>query len=416
MMFQKTKFFKKSISLIKNNMKKEMNIKSMSTFNKYSLNDNVKMRLNTDIGIKIRNYATGCPFKGQGGVNPHASTTVTPTTTPIVNTPLVDVPKVDVPIVNTPIIANTPITPISNQSTNVITENIEKIVDTTATTSGWTGPVDYVQMLLEYTVETMNVPFYMAIVGFTVGVRVLISPLSVIAYRNLVFSIKHAPAIRLMTQNIKNSYQTGGEAKELAMREFNRWKKENNYSPLRSFVPIIIQIPVFICVFLAIRRFAYDIQPEEFINGGIAWFKDLSKSDPYWRFPIISAAFSYLTSEVVDATPKHHKGPFRRWITRFAITMGFFVSGWFPCGMQLYWLTANFMTMAINGILYLDPIRKLLGIPSKKEINAIDPPPSDFFRNPFEKDPPTKPAVNPKKAYKLMKQRYKNDNPDQEQK
>ena len=71
---------------------------------------------------------------------------------------------------------------------------------------------------------------------------------------------------------------------------------------------MFIQIPVFITFFFAIRRFAYDIQPEEFLNGGILWFQDLSKSDPYWRFPLLSALCSYATSELVDATPRHHKG------------------------------------------------------------------------------------------------------------
>ena len=87
--------------------------------------------------------------------------------------------------------------------------------------------------------------------------------------------------------------------------------------------------------------------------------------------------------------------------------MGFFVSGWFPCGMQIYWLTSNLMTLLINSLLYLDPVRQIFGIQSKKIVNEIEAPPSNLFGNPLEKEAPPKPFVDPKQAAKLMKQRTK---------
>jgi membrane protein insertase Oxa1/YidC/SpoIIIJ len=167
---------------------------------------------------------------------------------------------------------------VLNSGTTSTPVNVN-VVDTTNTaanvvnsTSTWNGPIDYVQMLMEYAVETQHVPFWIAIVGFTVAVRVIISPATIVAYKNLIKSLIFAPKIRYYTQNMRDTYQTGGEAKEASIREFNQWKKENNYNPLKAFIPMFIQIPVFITVFFAIRRFAYEIQPEEFLNGGILWF------------------------------------------------------------------------------------------------------------------------------------------------
>ena len=174
-------------------------------------------------------------------------------------------------------------------------ETAQKVIDTSST---WMGPVDSVQMLMEYVVETQHVPFWLAIVGFTVVVRATIMPLTVMAYKSAVRSVELGPEVRLFTAKISEAAATGGEARLLATRQFQRWKKEKNYNPIFGLVPGLAQVPFFICLFLSIRRFAYELKPDEFLNGGILWFHDLSQSDPYWRMPVLSGIATFLLTEV----------------------------------------------------------------------------------------------------------------------
>ena len=102
---------------------------------------------------------------------------------------------------------------VENGGNNSLNENV---IDTTHTaaavvnsTSTWNGPIDYIQMLMEYAVETQHMPFWIAIVSFTVGIRVMIAPATIMAYKNLIKSLIYAPKIRYYTQNMRDTYKTG---------------------------------------------------------------------------------------------------------------------------------------------------------------------------------------------------------------
>ena len=65
--------------------------------------------------------------------------------------------------------------------------------------------------------------------------------------------------------------------------------------PIKSFVPMLAQAPLFISFFLAIQRMA--LLPS-FESGGAAWFTNLAVADPMYIMPLLSGATFLATVEV----------------------------------------------------------------------------------------------------------------------
>lgn len=62
----------------------------------------------------------------------------------------------------------------------------------------------------------------------------------------------------------------------------------------QSILAPLVQIPLFVSFFLALRKMAY-LPVESFKTGGYLWFQDLTAFDPYFVLPVI-CSFSMLAS------------------------------------------------------------------------------------------------------------------------
>ncbi|EKX40686.1 hypothetical protein GUITHDRAFT_142560 [Guillardia theta CCMP2712] len=54
--------------------------------------------------------------------------------------------------------------------------------------------------------------------------------------------------------------------------------REQQCSPIKSWISPMMQLPIFLCNSIAIRKFCFGDMAEEFAQGGLWWFKDLTDS------------------------------------------------------------------------------------------------------------------------------------------
>jgi len=54
--------------------------------------------------------------------------------------------------------------------------------------------------------------------------------------------------------------------------------REQQCSPIKSWISPLTQLPIFLCNSIAIRKFCFGDMAEEFSQGGLLWFKDLTES------------------------------------------------------------------------------------------------------------------------------------------
>lgn len=184
----------------------------------------------------------------------------------------------------------------------VPTELSESISETRRTLQeyglGGSTPSGWVQSLLEWVHLTTGLPWY-ATIGITViAVRMMLLPVMVGGISNNARLARIQPQLMSNIASIKKAQQDGNTLQvhklQLATRQLF---EDNKCGPLRGLMLPLIQMPLFISFFFALRGMAAAGLPD-FATGGLAWFTNLSVPDPYYVLPVVSAAATLAVLQV----------------------------------------------------------------------------------------------------------------------
>ena len=137
----------------------------------------------------------------------------------------------------------------------------------------------------------------------------------------------------------KNNHQKQQEA----MMELYRERKVN---PMAGFLTVLIQMPVFITMYHVIRDHEESLR--SFASGGILWFTDLTKADPYFILPMLSAMILIGAGEM---SSKNVSPGQKRMMRILPLTFTVFIAR-FPAGLFVYWITSNTFTLVQNLLIY----------------------------------------------------------------
>jgi len=115
--------------------------------------------------------------------------------------------------------------------------------------------------LEEWTLEALHsigLGWGLAIVGLTVLVRVSTVPLVVGQFRSQRQLREHVPEMKRLQQRHKHD-------KERLQRELQAYYREHGINPLGAFLPLLVQIPVFISLYYLMRA---DVKSGMFGDAG----------------------------------------------------------------------------------------------------------------------------------------------------
>jgi len=194
-----------------------------------------------------------------------------------------------------------------------------------------------------------------AIIILTVIVRLILMPLTFKQFRSAQAMQKLQPKIKELQRKYKND-------KRKLQEETMKLYQEYRVNPFASCLPLLLQMPIFICLYYAIR-FTPEIRTSSF------WIIP-SLGKPY--LPLF--AF-YIASQLVSTelmmTPETDSQ--QKWLMRAMPIMFIFILFRFPAGLMLYWVTTNLWTIMQQVI-----IRRTS---SKVELQPVGPkPPGRLMR------------------------------------
>jgi YidC/Oxa1 family membrane protein insertase len=160
--------------------------------------------------------------------------------------------------------------------------------------ASWYTPVGWFQNLLEATFVFTGLPWFGAIVLTTLLARLLLFKLSIKTQKNMVIFNRIKPEMDAISEKVKEYKRMGNSiaASSEQQKVVAIFRKEN-LSPLSPLLGIV-QIPIFISMFMAVSKMSYLPVPG-FETGGFGWITDLTASDPYFILPILST-FAMLAS------------------------------------------------------------------------------------------------------------------------
>lgn len=173
--------------------------------------------------------------------------------------------------------------------------------------------------------QTVGVPSYgLAIILFTIVIKTVLYPLTVKQMRSLKMTQLLQPKVKEIQDKYSKDQQ---KAQQLIMELY----KENGANPLAGCLPILLQMPIFIALFNALRDFKY-INPE---HAQFLWIPTLSHKDPYFILPILAAAATFTQQKLSTTNPQDPTQKSMLYV--MPVMFGWFAST-VPAGLALYWV------------------------------------------------------------------------------
>lgn len=227
----------------------------------------------------------------------------------------------------------------------------------------------YTYSLMHYMDFLLNhMPWWIAIVGTTATFRLLFFPLYVKQTKIGIKSYNLLPETQKIQAKI-NEATISGDAYERALgySKMQALLKQNDLGTGQKLYPTLIQAPMFLSMFLLLRR--YSNEPlESLATGGGLWFNNLLLADPYYILPTIAAGSTFLLFEFGmegSMTPSSQMNPMIRWFLRGLPMVIFFITWKFPAAILLFWSTNNVFTLSYALLLKNNWIKHRLMIPER---------------------------------------------------
>jgi YidC/Oxa1 family membrane protein insertase len=115
--------------------------------------------------------------------------------------------------------------------------------------------------------------------------------------------------------------------------------QEAKVNPLGGCLPMLIQMPVWIALFTALRN-SYDIYQEPFF--GPVW-RDLTYKDPTYLLPILLGVSMIITQKLQPQMGDPTQAKMMTWVVPIVFTATLFN---YPAGLALYIFTNNILSIA----------------------------------------------------------------------
>ncbi|HXU40386.1 MAG TPA: YidC/Oxa1 family insertase periplasmic-domain containing protein [Blastocatellia bacterium] len=186
-----------------------------------------------------------------------------------------------------------------------------------------------------------------AIVGVTVLINLVLSPLRFYSSKKMKKAAKHQPRMKELQDRMKklkeNPKKHERELQELQQEQLALMKEAN---PLGGCLPMILQLPIFWAVYLYLGS-SLDVRHAPWV----LWIHDLSRSDPLKILPIVMCvtmiASTKLTPQPASADPSMKmQRVMMTWLMPIMLTWLFFFSA--PSGLVLYWMVSNMVGVLIQ--------------------------------------------------------------------
>lgn len=174
-----------------------------------------------------------------------------------------------------------------------------------------------------------------AIILITLVIKLVLYPLTV----KQVQGMKAMQELQPKMKDLQEKYKGNPEKlnKEMAILY-----KESDVNPLAGCLPLLVQMPILMGIFFAIRDYQYAHLPS------FLWIADLSGPDPLYILPILSAVTTYVQQKQTSTDANQQTKMMMNFMPLF---IGY-ISITFPGGLVLYWVVSNCFQIAQQWWMY----------------------------------------------------------------
>lgn len=189
-------------------------------------------------------------------------------------------------------------------------------------------------------IHNPNWSYGLAIILFTLIVRIILLPLNMKQTRSQVRMQEVQPELKKIQEKYK------GDPQKLQQEQMKLYK-EKGVNPMGGCLPLIVQLPILWALFYVFRNIhPADPTTGEAIKVSFLWVKDLFGLDQLRILPILSGITTYLSSLMMtpmgDSAQAKQTGTMNIGMAIFMVFMA-----WnFTAALVLYWVVNNLIQMA----------------------------------------------------------------------
>ncbi|XP_065065171.1 mitochondrial inner membrane protein OXA1L-like [Rhopilema esculentum] len=246
-------------------------------------------------------------------------------------------------------------------------------------------PVGLLQSILEVLHVNLGMPWWGSIAICTVVFRTLMLPLLLKGQVNTARLNKVKPELDVIQAEMRELANTQDTMKKsLAAMKMQKLLKDNNCHPLKGLIAPLVQLPLFLSFFIALRKMA-QLPVESMSTGGLLWFTNLTAYDPYFVLPILTSATMLLTIELgTEMGISSEQMQKTKYLMRFMAFMLIPLTAKFPAAVFIYWMTSNVYSVGQILALRHPTIRKMVDLPDLEPEIAKEKTPSGSFLDNFK--------------------------------
>lgn len=230
----------------------------------------------------------------------------------------------------------------------------------TALSSDWYDPV---MTAIESLHESAGLPWWATVAAITVAARTAVLPLTLSTIRNSAKMQAVKPDLDALKQRMQAASSAGDDQQVRRLHSgMMELMRQNGISPVKSLVNPVVQMPLFVSFFLALRKLA-EVESDALAHGGMAWFENLAAPDPFYALPVVTAG-TFLVMVQLGAESGGAQMPrmMMHMMRALAVVMVPFTAN-FPAVLFCYWLPNNLFSIAQGAAMRAGVIRRAMGLP-----------------------------------------------------
>lgn len=194
---------------------------------------------------------------------------------------------------------------------------------------GWFTPIASPMFTLLHWIYDVVGNWGWSIILLTMLIKLVFFPLSAASYKSMAKMKRLQPRLK----TLKERFGDDRQRYQQAMMEMYKKEKIN---PAGGCLPIVVQIPVFYCLYWVLLE-SVELRQAPFM----LWIHDLSVPDPYYVLPLLMGV-SMLAQQFLNPAPMEKIQRYVMMGMPVAFTFFFL---WFPAGLVLYWVVNNVLSI-----------------------------------------------------------------------
>ncbi|MFZ5634223.1 MAG: YidC/Oxa1 family membrane protein insertase [Bacillota bacterium] len=192
------------------------------------------------------------------------------------------------------------------------------------------GITKLINWLYDLTVIAHIANYGLAIILFTILLKIVLYPLTLKQMKSMYMMQQLGPKIK----EIQDKYK-GKDPQKMQQKIMDLYR-EHNVNPMAGCLPLLVQMPILIALFQALRTFVYADER----HAGFLWIENLSQiNNEFYILAILAGLSTFIqtrmTTNMADQTQKIMLYTMPLMIAYFATQV--------PAGLALYWVTFNIL-------------------------------------------------------------------------